>query len=182
MVEMGRYDLHSLFRWLLKYAADNADIMQRIAAEGSESRRAKPSLATAFVQETLRMDQSERLIRIVKEDFVFDGYFFPKNAILRLCLWESHKLEENFQHPFTFNPQRFLGVDYGLDTFAPFGLNQHHCPMADPVIQMGVSFIKALADGHRVEPIVETSANRGPYHWQPGVDFSVVLSNLQDAG
>jgi len=182
MVEMGRYDLHSLFRWLLKYAAENSEILQRIAAEGCEPPKVPTSLATAFVQETLRMDQSERLIRIVKDDFVFDGYFFPKHAIVRLCLWESHKLEKSFPHPFTFNPQRFLDTDYGLDTFAPFGLNQHHCPMAEPVLQMGASFVTTLANGYAVEPVPATAANRGPYHWQPGENFSVMLGARHRAG
>jgi cytochrome P450 len=179
MVEMGRYDLHSLFRWLLKYAAENPEIIERIAEEAEDVRHCR--LATAFVHETLRMDQSERLIRITKDDFVFDGYFFPRNAIVRLCLWESHKREENFAKPFEFVPQRFLDADYALDRFAPFGLNQHRCPMADPVIQMGVSLIQTLALNFRVEPVAETSANRGPYHWQPGEDFSVILTTQRNS-
>jgi cytochrome P450/predicted ATP-grasp superfamily ATP-dependent carboligase len=182
MVEMGRYDLHSLFRWLLKYAAENPEIMTRIAAEDRETRTGEKGTASAFVKETLRLDQSERLTRVVKKDFVFDGYFFPKDAQVRLCLWESHKLEENFADPFEFKPQRFLDHEYGLDVFAPFGLNQHRCPMASPVIQMGADFVGTLADGYRVEPVAGTAANRGPYHWQPGENFSVVLRVQQSAG
>jgi cytochrome P450 len=176
MVEMGRYDLHSLLRWLLKHAADNSDLMRRLASNDAEEAEGEQGLAQAFVQETLRMDQSERLRRVVIEDFVFDGYFFPKNAIVRLCLWESHKLPENFHEPFAFNPQRFLDQQFAVDAYAPFGLQHHRCPMADPVVQMAACFVKTLADGYQVEPVRNTAANRGKYHWQPGADFSVLIS------
>src|SRR6185369_7851073 len=33
MVEMGRYDTYSLFRWLTKFAAENPEMMDRIAQE-----------------------------------------------------------------------------------------------------------------------------------------------------
>jgi len=176
MVEMGRYDLHSLLRWLLKYAGESPDLMRRIASDDTAGPHDEKSLARAFVQETLRMDQSERLRRVVTEDFVFDGYFFPKNAIVRLCLWESHKLPENFHEPFVFNPQRFLDQQYSVEAYAPFGLQQHRCPMAEPVMQMGACFVKTLADGYQVDPVRKPEANRGKYHWQPGAEFSVLIS------
>jgi len=173
MVEMGRYDLHSLFRWLMKYASENPEIMRQIENENISKAPRSVGLAKAFVQETLRMDQSERLIRVVRKRFVFDGYFFPEHAYVRLCLWESHKSEQNFSDAFTFNPQRFIEKNHGIDTFAPFGLDKHRCPMANPVVQMGALLISHLAEDFRVEAITPNSENRGPFHWQPGEDFSV---------
>ena len=181
MVEMGRYDLHSLFRWLLKYTSENPEILQQIASEDLDAARQNRSLAQEFVQETLRMDQSERLIRVAKKDFVFDGYFFPKHAYVRICLWEAHKSEETFSDPFTFNPQRFGENDYSIKQFAPFGLDQHRCPMANPVVQMGAQFVSSLSKHFRVEPVSETVANRGAFHWQPGTHFSVGLFRRDSA-
>ncbi len=175
MVEMGRYDLHSLFRWLLKYASENSGIMQQIAREDFSVTKQNKSLALAFVQETLRMDQSERLIRVVEKDFVFDEYFFPRHAYVRICLWEAHKSGEYFPDAFTFNPQHFVDTDHGITRFAPFGLDHHRCPMANPVVQMGVHFVRSLSQHFRVEPTTQTKANRGPFHWQPGAHFSVGL-------
>lgn len=173
MVEMGRYDLHSLFRWLLKYASENPEIMQQISKEESGTTQRSMGLAQAFVLETLRLDQSERLIRVVQNDFVFDGYFFPKHAYVRLCLWEAHKSEENFPEAFAFNPQRFIENNYGIDVFAPFGLDKHRCPMANPVIQLGALLVRNLAKDYKVKAMTQSSENRGLFHWQPGADFSV---------
>jgi cytochrome P450 len=104
MVEMGRFDLYSLFRWLIYYGAKQPEVLCRIAAEDINQSAGKITLSSAFVQETLRMDQSERLMRSVKNDFVFDGYLFPAKAFVRLCIWESHKDQAIFPEPFSFNP------------------------------------------------------------------------------
>lgn len=175
MVEMGRFDLYSLFRWLIHYAAERPDILARIAAEDTSRPDEKISIASAFVQETLRMDQSERLQRSVVHDFVFDGFYFPETAYVRLCMWESHKDSDNFSEPFSFNPERFLDDAFTIDQYAPFGLDHHRCPMAEQVIELSTLFIKVLADRYDVAPAVNSTAERGTYHWQPGKQFTVRL-------
>ena len=121
------------------------------------------------------MDQSERLMRSVKIDFVFDGYLFPAKAFVRLCIWESHKDQAIFPEPFSFNPDRFLNEDFNITQYAPFGLDQHRCPMSDIVVKLSTLFIKSLAVSYRIEPVVETTPNRGTYHWQPGKQFTANL-------
>jgi hypothetical protein len=65
MVELGRYDLRGLMRWVSRYAADHPRGSNASRLNGSQLR--SPPMAAhcgrAFVQETLRMDQSERLMR-----------------------------------------------------------------------------------------------------------------------
>jgi cytochrome P450 len=78
MVEMGRYDLRGLFRWISRNAANAPKWAQEIRAAGNDDPVNSLAIARAFVLETLRMDQSERLIREVTDDFVFEGYKFPK--------------------------------------------------------------------------------------------------------
>ena len=89
MVELGRYDLRGLMRWVSRYAADHPAWLERIALERLALRPADggATAAEAFVQETLRMDQSERLMREVRRDIVFDGWLIPRGSLVRVCLW-----------------------------------------------------------------------------------------------
>ena len=92
MVEIGRYDTRSLFRWVAKYASEHPDLLQKIKEEDQLALTAMP-LSKAFVLETLRMDQSELLVRHVQRDIVFDGLLIPRYSTVRLCLWESHNCD-----------------------------------------------------------------------------------------
>ena len=170
MVEMGRYDTHGLFRWLAYYASRHPDLVRRLAEPDAEE------LARAFVLETFRLNQSERLLRRVERDVVFDGYLIPRFTTVRLCLWEAHKAEEAFPDPFHFHPERFLTHPPTGDQFSPFGLDHHHCPLSNVAIAMGVAFLRALAHGYTVSPIGADTPVRGPYHWEPAPSFDVRLA------
>ncbi len=177
MVEMGRYDTYSLFRWLTKYAAEFPDLLTAIAHEDPTAPPAGTrALAEAFVLETLRMDQSERLIRIAQRDIVFDGHLIPKYATVRVCLWEAHKSPDAFPEPFRFEPQRFLAAqDPSADQFAPFGLDHHQCPFGDLAVRSSMIFLRALARGYIPAPIADGLPVRGIYHWEPASQFAVKL-------
>ncbi len=179
MVEIGRYDLHSLFRWMLKRAADAPQTLDTLATIGADARL---PMGSAFVLEALRLSQSERLIRRVKEPFVFDGYCFPKDAWVRICLWEAHKSPAAFAEPFVFDPGRFQDGNASTDGFAPFGLGRHRCPMANPNVALGARFITALAHGYRVHPVADEPPNRGRHHWEPGAHFTVRFEPRQRSG
>ena len=175
MVEMGRYDTHSLFRWLCHYASDNQAWLERITADDS------PETARAFVLETLRMDQSERLLRKVEHDLVFDGFLIPQHATVRLCLWESHKDEQAFPDPFRFHPERFLGTAPTGDQFSPFGLDHHHCPMAEIATALSTVFMRVLARTYVVTAVADGKPARGAYHWEPAATFTVQLTPREPA-
>jgi cytochrome P450 len=170
MVEMGRYDLYSLFRWISKYAANYPDLLKS----------ASPSLIDAFVQETLRMDQSEALLRTAKRDIVFEGYLIPKHTKVRLCMWEAHKSAATFTDPLIFNPERFLNSNYAHDQYAPFGLDHHRCPFSDMVLEMSKTFLSVLVANYGVRAISDDMPVKGAYHWEPASRFSVELSSRND--
>ena len=130
--------------------------------------------------ETLRTDKSERLTRIVERDLLFEGYLIPRDAYVRLCLWEAHHEPETFVKPFDFNPERFMRASYGLDQFAPFGLDHHLCPLADISIRLCVVFLWQLATRYRLQGVADGLPVRGAYHWEPALDFSVVLQRRSD--
>lgn len=179
MVEMGRYDLHGLFRWLTKYAGEHPVVVREIEAAGRAGPEQGFALARAFVLETLRLDQSERLLRRVEEDVVFDGYLIPRNTLVRLCLWESHKDKHSFPEPFRFHPHRFMTTPPRPDQFSPFGLDHHHCPFAAVAVRLGAAFMQALARDYEVTILGDGPPVRGAYHWETSTAFSVSLDRRE---
>lgn len=177
MVETGRHDTAGLLRWLAKFAAAHPPMLERIAGEKPVANAGETTFAEAFVLETLRLEQSERLMRRVKNDFVFEGHWFPQSAFVRVCVWESHKSETAFASPFQFDPTRFLTATPGRDAFAPFGLDHHQCPFGDITLKMGVIFLRELARGYTVKSVNDGEAWRGDFHWQPASHFTVELQN-----
>lgn len=175
MVEMGRYDMGGLFRWLTKNAAENPHILTAIAEEDVDLSSDEDSLLKAFVLETLRMDQIERLMRITNTDLHFGGFIIPKNSLIRLCIWESHKNPDNFPDPFQFKPERFLDNKFSQKEYAPFGMGHHRCPLAQTSIRMCMIVVKVLAQHYQIEPYNEGPAHRGPNHWEPAKEFTVRL-------
>lgn len=173
MVELGRYDMRGLLRWILRYAVEQPAWLARVAAD---QRLPPDDLATAFVLETLRLEQSERLMRDVEQDIVFEGRLLPRKAMLRVCLWEAHKDPQAFAQPFAFDPARFVGdASTSGDRFSPFGLDAHHCPLASWSVRIAADFLRVLARGYQVSGQGAEPAVRGPYHWEPSPRFEVHL-------
>lgn len=179
MVEIGRYDLRLLFRWLSKYGSENPEVLDEIHAESLIDRQGKTLMPEAFVLETLRLSQSEVLMRVVKRDIVFDGHHIPKNFIVRLCIWESHKLPESFQEPFAFRPERFTGEAVSKNLYSPFGMDHHSCPFGSISIKLSSIFIDVMAKNYTVTAVGNSGPTKGRYHWQPADSFSVDLVERQ---
>lgn len=170
MVELGRYDMRGLLRWIVRYTAEQPAWTERMAADGPDA----AEVATAFVMETLRMEQSERLMREVEQDIRFENWLIPKGALLRVCLWEAHKDPQAFVEPFAFDPARFMHqASNSGDRFSPFGLDEHHCPLAGLSVRIAVAFLRVLARHYHVRGQDATPAVRGPYHWEPSPRFKV---------
>jgi cytochrome P450 len=181
MVEMGRYDLKGLFRWIAYYAASEPAWLKTFAEQETENPSTSRAMAKAFVQETLRMDQSELLMRDVKRDIEFEGFRIFKNQKVRICMWESHKDATHFENPFEFQPGRFLSTRKSQDAFSPFGADHHQCPFSAMSYAMGIVFLTVMARLYKVSAVNNGEPVRGAYHWEPASLFSVVLQK-RDAG
>jgi cytochrome P450 len=176
MLEMGRHDLSGLFRWLAKYAGEYPEHMKIIAQEQETPSENEGNHCLAFIQETLRLNQIERLSRRVESDIEFKGYFIPKGSMVRMCLWESHKDSDKFPEPFSFRPERFLDNSFSLDEYAPFGLGHHRCPIAQMSMQMSRILMNELATNYTVEPFGDGPPYRRLTHWEPAREFTVKLA------
>ncbi len=175
MVETGRFAIFGLLRWTSKYAVDHPEIYDRISTDPDVFSNEQDCIAQAFVQESLRLNQIERLLRDVTKSFIFEGKLFPKGSIARICIWESHKSDDSFPDPFTFNPQRFLDRQFTLDEFAPFGVGSHRCPFGAFSIQVARLFLHCLSSNYRLEGIGNGPISRGVAHHEPAKEFSLLL-------
>jgi len=164
MVETGRYDLRGLMRWISKFAAEHPHWLARIAAAPPTEAKA---CSEAFVLEVLRQEQSERLMRDVLEDFTFEGFFFAKGDLLRICMWEAHKDADTFERPFVFDSDRFLGGQTYGERFSPFGLDHHLCPFSSIAVRLASLFLTVLAEDFELTAAGGNPPVRGPYHWEP---------------
>jgi cytochrome P450 family 138 len=174
MVEMGRYDLYSLFHWITKHLSDNPPIVAEISTE----ERAAPdtvNLAMATVLETLRVNQAEAVVRRVVENITFDGWGIPKGGFLRACIREGHRDPAVFPNPDQFDPQRFMGRKYGPAEYSPFGFDHHHCIASDLVIQLGSIFVEELVHSFYWQVLADGPCQRGTYHWTPSGAFAIRL-------
>ena len=177
MIEMGRHDIAGLLRWLTWFAATHVEWLAQITRGGTD----QVKLAQAFVQETLRLEQSERLVRTVKQSFGFEGFFFPRGAMVRVCVWEAHKSAGIFDQPFRFDPARFVDAFPAPDVYAPFGVDRHQCPFADFSVRLGSLFIQLLVERYEIGEATGEAPVRGQYHWEPAAGFAPLLSPRSNA-
>ena len=176
MVEMGRYDVRSLMRWILKYLSDAPDVvtdLQRALAEHANG--AACPFAESIVLETLRLDQAEALNRVVAADFDFDGYRIPKDSALRVMIRESHQDAATFSEPEQFRPCRFSGKSYPTQAYAPFGVGKHRCIASGLVVRLCQLLVEELAAAYDWTVTGDGSRVRGRHHWQPAPGFEIAL-------
>jgi cytochrome P450 len=175
MVEMGRFDLRGLLHWLTKYLSDHSAIVAAIREEKRES-PGSFSLATATVLETLRLNQSEAVVRKVTESFRYDVWGIPKGSYVRACMREGHRDPAVFAGPDRFDPHRFAARQYGPDEYSPFGFDHHRCIAGDLVVRLAAILVEELVDGFSWQVLSDGAPRRGYYHWTPSASFSIRLT------
>ncbi len=166
MVEFGRFDTHGLWRWIAHFLARNPEHLQRIRQE--QSPQARRELAQMAVSETLRLEQSEAVVRIVTKAFVFNGHAFPAGTRVRLCIWESHREERYFPQAEVFRPDRFSEAMPPADHYAPLGLGHHQCLGANWTFSVGALFVECLAQWFDVQAVRNAPTVMGHFHFEPG--------------
>ena len=180
MVETARFDVASLWRWALYYVTGHnqvADKLQEEIRAGDCFR--DDSYLSAIISETLRMNQSEYVLRKVTDNVESEGYLIPANTRLRVCTWESMKDPDVFPDPFSFKPERFLTRQYSVDEYAPFGLDKHRCLGADFTIFVTRLFLYTLYSDYHVRGINIGKPIRGKHHWEPNEDFTIQLTRRE---
>jgi cytochrome P450 len=170
MHRLGVGNLAGLLVWLVQMLGTNEQWRQRLGrAEGAERR----ALADAFVDETLRLAQSEYLYRSLTADVEFEGFHLQAGQLVRLCVWESHRDPAVFDHPADLTDRFVMGTP-PQGQYCPFGFGRHACNAGSLVIMVGVLLVEAIADDPTISIEPSTSLSRDARHWahwRPGPDL-----------
>ncbi len=175
MLESSNHDVYSLWRWIVKFLVGGPAVVQRLRA-GTPSSPAARRLAEAVVLETLRLAQSEVLLRRVTADIAFDGYLVPKGSVVWVGIWEGHKDPAVFPDPFRFDPDRFLRSEYEIDQYTPFGMDHRRCLGTEIALGTSRRFVEVLARDFDCVVVADGPAMRGPFHWEPSQDFAIRIA------
>jgi cytochrome P450 len=159
----GATDVAGLLHWLLDELAHDPDW----AARGTD-----PALASAIVDETLRLHRSEFLYRRADERVGATEVDVPRGALVRVCIAESHRDPDRFPDPDRFDPGRFLAGPPPAGSYQPFGRGSSRCLAAPLVLELGRLFVEEASRRR-----LTVTANRRPvfdgFHWQPGSSLLV---------
>ncbi|XP_074270481.1 abscisic acid 8'-hydroxylase CYP707A2 [Silene latifolia] len=134
----------SVLTWILKYLADNPDVLQSVTEEqeaiikekeesGEENilkwtDTKKMPYTNKVIQETLRVASILSFtFREAVEDVEYEGYLIPKGWKVLPLFRNIHHSPKNFTDPEKFDPSRFE-VAPKPNTFLPFGNGIHSCP------------------------------------------------------
>lgn len=172
MAEASRYDVHGLWTWIFKHLGDNPAAV-RLAWEGQKSAQGTCPAVQAIPMETLRMEQSELLLRVATEDIVFDGYFIPRKSHIRICVWEAHHDPAKFDCPFEYRPERFMSGKIPSSLYSPFGLDKHRCLGADWTFRVSELLVEELTAGYELSVTDDGTPVSGKFHFEPSRSFSV---------
>lgn len=175
MVEIGRYDLRNLLRWIVNFLGERPALLAAIRS-GAETAPGRPSLAAATVLETLRLVQVEGVGRKAMADIVFDGITIPREAQVRGCIREAHRRADGFSDPGRFDPLRFVTADHGPDAYSPFGYDHHMCLGGDLSLRVATIMVETVARDFELDVLADGPYHRGPYHWEPAREFAVALT------
>ncbi|WP_414576128.1 cytochrome P450 [Anabaena sp. CCY 9402-a] len=84
---------------------------------------------TAVCQETLRIYPIGMITipRIVKSPIEIMGHQFEPGTMLVGCIYAIHRRPDLYHQPEQFQPERFLGKQYSLYEYLPFGGSNRRC-------------------------------------------------------
>ncbi len=162
-------DMVGLMTWVAHWLATHSEWLGRLRAEAEPT-----ALGDRIVRETLRLSQSEYLVRRTTRALDLDGFVVPKGWIVRVCIREIHRSAGGFAEPLRFSPDRFLEPP-GPNAFAPFGASRLNC-LGEP---MTLLFGRTLAlEMARYDVLVvdDGPVELGAFHWQPSSRFRVSLT------
>lgn len=166
-----RDDVAGLMTWVCWYVAHHPDWLERIRnAAGAD----RCGIASRIVSETLRLDQSEYVMRAALRDIRVGDDVIPAGWLVRVCIREIHRDPRNFDEPTRFDPDRFAAGS--PQNYAPLGIDHHSCIGASLARAIAEEFVIALAVGFDLRMVAdgdrELSVNG---HWAPSPDFRVAL-------
>lgn len=176
----ARIDLAGLMVWVLAVIGENPQWIPALRAECASNPGADEvgGLADRIIRETLRMRQSEFIIRRARKDIDWNGFLIPEGWHVRLCVAESHRSPDAFDEPERFDPDRFLTTP-SRSRYAPLGFAPHLCPGEHLTRWIGRKLVVELARGHEIRASGVQPWEFSGFHWRPNAAMKVTLSPVR---
>jgi cytochrome P450 len=182
LLQTSWIDVSDLLTWIFKQLSENQRWIERLRALLQSHNEAEGQsalqLAHRIVLETLRLEQSEYLMRRALHDIHFAGFLIPKGWLVRINIRESHRDATIFANPHDFDPDRFVTTPHGSRQFSPFGIQQKSCLGKGPTLWIGQQFVLELARGFAWELVQDGPRELGPFHWRPSAKLRVRISQV----
>ncbi len=175
----ARVDASGLMVWMLALLGENTHWLATVREEYASNPQAGEAggLPDRIVRETLRLRQSEFIIRRTGKQIEWDGFTIPEGWHVRLCVAESHRSLDMFEAPYRFDPDRFLKTPTRT-RYAPFGFAPHLCPGEHLTRWIGRKLIVELASGYDIRACDVQPWEFGGFHWTPNRTMKTVLTGL----
>jgi cytochrome P450 len=176
LAETGGRDIADLLCWALKMLGDHPEWAARLAVAARSGEAPGDGLAARVVAETLRLEQSEYIVRTARRPVRIEDFSIPTGWLVRLCVRESHRDPQAFPDPDRFDPDRFLHARHDARTYAPLGLGRHACLGRTLVEVTGATSLAALARGYDWRVTADGPREFGTFHWMPSRRFRVAAA------
>lgn len=180
LLQTSWIDVSDLFVWIFKLLSDNPQWMNTLRkdlqSQDEGTIQSAHKLANGIVLETLRLEQSEYLMRKALHDIQFEGFVIPKGWLVRIGIRESHRDKEIFADPNAFNPDRFCTSPYGSKQYSPFGIQQKSCVGKGLTLWIAQRFVLELARGFKWEVVQDGPRELGYFHWRPSSKLRVHMT------
>lgn len=172
-------DVADLLVWILKKLCDDPRWLEtlhgHLSAADSASLQQARDLAQRIVLETLRLEQSEYLMRKAIRDLDFEGFRIPRGWLVRIGVRESHRDGTLFARPHEFDPDRFVAQQHGARNYSPFGMQQKSCLGQGLTLALAERFVLELGRAYRCAAVRDGARELGAFHWRPSSRFRVRL-------
>jgi cytochrome P450 len=165
-------DVTGLMHWVIKIVCDHPEWIQKLRDDP------KPDeLAQRIVRETLRLEQSEYLIRRTRRTIRWRDFVIPRGWFVRVCVRESHHSGDVFADPEKFDPDRFRGERApARSEYSPLGMSRIACLGEQLTLTTGRILLTTLANNFDLSKTADGPPEYGGFHWQPSFRFRIRLS------
>ncbi|MSQ99300.1 MAG: cytochrome P450 [Xanthomonadales bacterium] len=172
MAQASWIDFSGLLGWLFKTVCEEPAWAARLRQEAVSALPPDAApLSLRFVQEVLRLHQSEYLYRTVLADISFDGFTIPTGWLLRFCTRENHRDPAIFDQPDAFNPDRFLDPAPTRKEYSPFGASRIACLGVHLTHRLATCFLLAVTENFDCSVVRDGPLEFRRWHWKPSSKF-----------
>jgi cytochrome P450 len=177
MVQTSYSDVAGLLTWTVWQLSRQPDLIERLRKSDDLD-----SAARRVVLETLRLEQSEYLLRQTTRDISWQGYRIPRGWRVRVCVHENHRDPRSFPDPTRFDPDRFRGSQPTTETYSAFGTAPTRTSCSGPAVTLtlGRIFVLELVGGFDLTVERDGPPEFSGVHWRPSARFQIALKPRPD--